>query len=80
MMTHNTDGSTHYAIIIKGYLDLEWRDWFNDLDIIHSGDGNTSLSGMVADQAALYGILKQINNLGLTLISVNRIPCEGEES
>jgi hypothetical protein len=71
MMTHNSDDPTSYTIIVKGYLDLEWRDWFDDLDIVHTGDGNTSLSGMIADQAALYGVLKRINNLGLSLISVN---------
>jgi len=72
MMTDDTDGAIRYAIVVKGHLDLAWRDWFDDLILVYTEDGNTRLSGIVADQAALYGILKRVNNLGITLISVNR--------
>jgi hypothetical protein len=71
MMTDDTDGATRYAIIVKGHLDLAWEDWFDDLCVRPTGDGNTKLCGLVVDQAALYGILRRINNLGITLISVN---------
>jgi hypothetical protein len=59
-----------YKIVIKGHLDAQWRDWFDDLSLELTDDGNTALSGAIVDQAALHGVLKKINNLGLTLISV----------
>lgn len=62
---------THYHIKIKGHLDARWQDWFDGLPIILTDDDNTILSGVIVDQAALHGVLKKINNLGLTLISVN---------
>ncbi len=62
---------THYHIKIKGHLDARWQDWFDGLTISLSDDGDTILSGVIVDQAALHGTLKKISNLGLTLISVN---------
>lgn len=60
-----------YEIKIKGHVDSQWQDWFDGLAIILTDDGNTILRGPLTDQAALHGVLKKINNLGLTLISVN---------
>ena len=71
MMTDNTDRPTHYEIKIHGQLDCRWQDWFDDLNVTPTGDGDTILSGAIVDQAALYGVLKRINNLGLRLISIN---------
>lgn len=71
MMTDNTDHPMCYEIIVKDQLDTQWQAWFDDLVITLTQDGNTSLRGVVVDQAALYGILKRIHNLGLRLISVN---------
>ncbi len=62
---------THYHIKIKGHLDTRWQDWFDGLTITKTDDGDTVLSGIIVDQAALHGILKKIRNLSLTLISVN---------
>ena len=60
-----------YDIKIKGHLDACWQDWFGNVTITLTDNGDTVLNGVIADQAALYGILKKIHNLGLTLISVN---------
>lgn len=65
---------TTYQIRIKGHLDSQWTDWFDSLVITQEEDGNTLLTGVVADQAALYGLLKKLRDLGLTLLSVNPIP------
>ena len=62
---------THYQIKIKDRLDTRWQDWFDGLTIILTDDGDTILSGVIVDQAALHGVLKKIRDLGLTLISVN---------
>jgi hypothetical protein len=66
-----TNEDTPYRIKIKGHLDTRWQDWFDGLTITLTDDGNTILSGVIVDQAALYGVFKKISNLGLTLISVN---------
>lgn len=60
-----------YQIRVKGSLDQSWSDWFGSLTITQQ-DGETLLAGQVIDQAALHGILAKINDLGLTLISVER--------
>jgi hypothetical protein len=65
------NAQTVYHIKIKGHLDARWQEWFDGLTIISTADGHTLLSGPIHDQAALHGVLKKINNLGLTLISVN---------
>ena len=72
MMTDSTDHHTHYAIEVEGHLDTEWQEWFDDLTVTTTAGGNTRLHGAIVDQAALYGILRRINNLGLRLLSVNR--------
>lgn len=62
---------TCFHIKIKGHLEAQSQDWFDDLTITLTEDGDTILSGAITDQAALHGVLKKISNLGLTLISVN---------
>ena len=62
---------TFYQIIIKDHLDTRWQDWFDGLTFTLTDDGYTILSGVIADQASLHGVLRKIRNLGLTLISVN---------
>ena len=62
-----------YQIRIQGHLGSEWTDWFGGLSIVLEGNGDTLLSGPVVDQAALYGLLRKIRDLGMPLISVNRL-------
>jgi len=57
-------------IEIKGQLDKQWAEWFENMEIINKGD-TTVLLGHVTDQSALHGILNKIRDLNLTLISVN---------
>ena len=65
-----------YRIRIKGHLDKSWSEWFDKLAIAYAEDGTTALTGVVADQPALYGLLVKIRNLGLHLVSVE--PVDGE--
>jgi len=67
---NDNDASVSYEIKIKGYLDEHWSDWLGSLEICQDEHGNSLLSGIVPDQAALHGILNQIRDLGLTLISI----------
>jgi hypothetical protein len=62
-----------YEIRIEGHLALSWSETFEGMKIILTPDGETTLSGAVADQSALHGLLTRIRDLNLTLISVNRI-------
>lgn len=62
-----------YQIRLKGHLDEAWGDWFGDVNIRHQDDGTTVLTCQVIDQAALHGMLRQIRDLGLPLISINQI-------
>jgi hypothetical protein len=65
-------GAAAYKIKVKGLLDAKWSDWFDGLTITYE-DGNTLLDGQIADQAALYGILAKICDLGLPLLCVKRV-------
>jgi hypothetical protein len=60
-----------YQIVVAGHLGHQWSEWFEGLSITHGNDGTTVLAGLVADQAALHGLLVKIRNLGLPLISIN---------
>lgn len=62
-----------YVIRIKGHLDDKWADWFEGLTITLEEDGDTLLTGPVEDQAALHGWLKKVRDLGIPLVSVNRV-------
>ncbi len=65
-----------YEIRIKGHLDDKWADWFDGLTIARADNGETLLRGPVSDQAALYGLLRKVRNLGLPLLSVVRLAAE----
>jgi len=75
----NPTQPTIYQIRIKGHLDDQWSDWFDGLTITQETDGNTLLTGPVVDQSALYGLLKKVHDLGLSLISVKKIERGGRE-
>jgi hypothetical protein len=62
-----------YEIRIKGHLDAQWMTWFDGLTITLEENGDTLLSGPVADQAALHGLLKKVRDLGLPLVSVVQV-------
>jgi hypothetical protein len=63
--------NSHYEIRVQGVLDARWAAWFEDLKITSDG-ADTVISGPVADQAALHGLLAKVRDLGLVLISVRR--------
>ena len=61
-----------YEIRVAGHLPSAWSDWFEGLDVQCTSDGESILSGPLADQSALHGVLARIRDLNLKLISVNR--------
>ena len=66
-------GGGHYEITIEGHIDKEWADWFGDLCVSYDGRGFSTLSGFIVDQSSLHGILAQIRDLALTLVSLTRL-------
>jgi hypothetical protein len=65
-----TEPSAHYEITVRGILDPRWSAWFDGLQLTSDAAGRTTISGPVADQAALHGLLTRIRDLGLTLLEV----------
>lgn len=63
-----------YEIRLEGQLADHWVTWFEGLTITREDGGGTVLSGTVVDQAALYGLLRKVRDLGVTLVSVTRLP------
>ena len=68
----------YVEIRIEGQLDEHWAEWLGDLTIQRSEQNETLLSGFFPDQAALYGLIGKLRDLGISLISVNSRPAESE--
>jgi hypothetical protein len=66
------DGSGWYEIRLSGRLDPRWSAWFDGMTLT-TGDGFTLLAGRVVDQAALHGLLHQLRDIGLPLVSVTQV-------
>lgn len=62
-----------YQIRVKGHINHQWSEWFGGFAITHQDDGTTVLTGPIADQPALHGLLVKIRNLALPLVSINRV-------
>lgn len=60
-----------YEIRLKGHLDDRWTHWFEEMALTLADNGDTLLTGPVSDQAALFGLLKKVRDLGAPLLSVN---------
>ncbi len=67
----SSDGMA-YQIRVAGQLGSRWEDWFEGLTITLAG-GDTLITGLVVDQAALHGLLKRVRDLGMPLVSVTPI-------
>jgi NADPH:quinone reductase-like Zn-dependent oxidoreductase len=86
VMSNNLNPKTNasqppiYQIKVEGHLGQQWTDWFEGLTITREEDGNTLLTGPVVDQSALYGLLKKVRDLGLTLLSVNGVNVDPAEA
>jgi hypothetical protein len=63
----------HYQIRVKGTLEPRWSDWFDGLALAQEANDETTLTGLVADQPALHGLLAKVRDLGLPLLAVIRI-------
>jgi hypothetical protein len=71
--------SDTYELRVEGHLQDRWSDWLGGLAIHRQDDGTTLLVGPVVDQAALYGLINRIRDLGLPLLSVQRTGAHSEQ-
>ncbi len=67
------DEPTMYQIRVKGNLEPKWSDWFDGFTITVPAQGETLLTGFVADQSALHGVLAKLRDLGLPILLVERL-------
>ncbi len=67
-----------YEIRVEGHLDRQWEEWFAGLRVSLEATGDTLLTGPLTDQAALYGALKRVRDLGLPLVSLQRLGSEAQ--
>lgn len=74
-----TNLDANYEIRVKGQLDQRRMRWFEGLDVSFCPNGETIISGPIVDQAALYGVLNRIRDLGLPLLLVKRGDFKWEE-
>ncbi len=79
MNVHDVTPQLYYQIRVEGRLDEGWTVWFEGLKVAvdaseDDGPTTTTIAGPVLDQAALYGLLSRVRDMGLRLVSVNRIP------
>jgi hypothetical protein len=66
----------YYEIRLEEQLDDHWSAWFSDMEFIPPDQRTcpgTVMRGRLPDQAALFGVLEKIRNLGLTMIEVRRV-------
>jgi hypothetical protein len=62
-----------YEFVVKGKLDSRWSRWFAGMQVIPQPDGCSLITGLITDQAALYGVISRLRDLGTVLISVQRV-------
>jgi hypothetical protein len=67
------DQPTMYQIKVKGTLEPKWSDWFDGFTINIQAEGESLLTGSVADQAALHGVLAKLRDLGLPILLVEQL-------
>jgi hypothetical protein len=65
--------ATCYQIRVHGHLRPEWSEWFEGMAIEHLANGDTLLTGQVADPPAIFGLLNRVRDLGLCMVSVNPV-------
>jgi hypothetical protein len=64
--------ASHYRVRIRGHVDPGWSDWYDGLTVTRADDGTTELDGPLVDQAALFGLLARLRDLGATLLLVEK--------
>jgi hypothetical protein len=69
-----------HEIRVQGHLDKRWSDWLEGLTVTRESDGTTILTGPLADQAALHGVLSKLRDLALPIVSVRRMASDADRA
>lgn len=77
--TGHPQSPDRYEIRLKGHLDSRWAVWFDGMTLTAKSDGTTVIGGPVVDQAALHGLLHKLRDIGLPLVSLNRVEIDQTE-
>lgn len=77
-MSRTRPDAQRYEIRVRGHLDQRWSGWFDGMSLSRPADGSTVIAGVVADQAALHGLLQRLRDLGLPLISLTSFDTDSE--
>jgi hypothetical protein len=72
-MSSSREPAGRYEICVQGHLGARWAAWFDGLTLVRTTNGTTVISGQVADQAALHGLIEKVRDTGLPLISVRYV-------
>ena len=78
--TRRPDESALHEIRVQGHLGDRWAQWAEGLTLTREIDGTTTLTGLLADQAALHGLLDRIRDLNVTIVSVRRVGASSASS
>ena len=73
---HTNGTAAQYEVRVNGQLGCRWAAWFDGLTLTADADGSTVIRGPLEDQAALHGLIQKLRDLGLPLVSLNRIPLD----
>ena len=68
------DPILHYEIRVRGRLAPHWSTWFDGMHVTSRADGITVITGPVADQSALHGVIQKLRDVGIPLISLTQVP------
>jgi hypothetical protein len=69
--------ASRYEIRVRGHLGSRWASWFDGMNLTAEDDGTTVIQGPVVDQAALHGLLQNLRDLGITLLSLIPLAADG---
>ncbi len=67
-----SDQPVTYELRLAGHVDDRWTEWLDARDLVRDGQGCTTLTVGIADQAQLHGLLSRIRDMGVTLLSLTQ--------
>ncbi len=73
------EGGSTYEITVAGHLDAHWSERLGGLRVVHGDDGTTTLTGPIADQAQLHGVICGLRDIGAVLLELRSVASDAGE-